>query len=309
MFDVDVAMAAWMGDRFGVASRSELKKLGLSDKQIDRRLSGGLLERIHCDVYRHLASVPASEAQIRAAVLAGGPMAWASGRSAMQLYGTRGRWDGQPEITILGCEWPDVSGVDVRRIDRIATQDHTHRFGIPVLAPPLALLLLGASESDRRVHVAVHDLVFQRLTARRHLVDVLTRYGGRGRRGTTKFRKAVRSLDRDGRASQTNLELDLLRLLAIHDLPTPQLQLPVLDADGMTRKLDLGFSEQMLDVETDGDRWHLNLYDRAADRRRDRALEAIGWDVQRYGSNDVHVDPGAMLARIRSSLLSDANAA
>ncbi len=118
------------------------------------------------------------------------------------------------------------------RLDRIAAQDHTKRFGIPVLAPPLALLLLGASESDRRVHVAVHDLVFQRFTARRHLLDVLKRYGGRGRRGTTKFRAAVRSLDEDGRASQTNLELDLVRLLALHGLPTPQLQLPVLGADG-----------------------------------------------------------------------------
>jgi very-short-patch-repair endonuclease len=119
----------------------------------------------------------------------------------------------------------------------------------------------------------------------------------------------VRSLDEDGRASQTNLELDLVRLLALHGLPTPQLQLPVVGADGVTRKLDLAFAEQMLDVETDGDRWHLNLYDRAADRLRDRALEEVGWEVQRYGSSDVHLDPGPMLARIRSSLVARAHAA
>ncbi len=77
----------------------------------------------------------------------------------------------------------------------------------------------------------------------------------------------------------------------------------------MTRKLDLGFAEQMLDVETDGDRWHLNLYDRAADRRRDRALEDVGWEVQRYGSSDVHLVPGPMLAQIRRSLVPERHAA
>ena len=31
--------------------------------------------------------------------------------------------------------------------------------------------------------------------------------------------------------------------------------------------------------------------------RRDRALSAVGWEVQRYGSNDVHLDPGPMLVQ------------
>ncbi|MGH9138412.1 MAG: hypothetical protein ACRD0G_15445, partial [Acidimicrobiales bacterium] len=164
MLDLDAAIAARAGDRLGIISLDECRDLGASWDFVKRRLCSGLLTQLHLGVYRHAAAPESFEGNLRAAVLAAGPEAWASGPSAMRLYGIRGEWSETPEVTVLGAETHLLDGVRVRRIDRIDERDVTRRFGIPVLAPPLALLLLGSTASERKVETAVHDTVHLRLT-------------------------------------------------------------------------------------------------------------------------------------------------
>lgn len=298
MYDLDVRLARFCRDHLGIVDRGECATLGLGPRSVDRRLRAGILDLAHPGVYRH-AAVPATfEGDVLAAIKAAGPgTAAASGPSAMRLYGARGEWDDRPEITIVGTEHLQLAGTRVRRIDALRPGDIHHRFGIPVLAPPVALLLLGASVPAHKVATAVHDLVFQRLTTRAKLLDALVAYGGRGRRGTVAFREAIASLDDGGGATQSTLELDLLRLLRLHGLPEPRLQHRV----GRFR-LDLAYPERRLDLEADGDRWHLSAADRRRDRERDAELRRLGWDVLRFGSDDVHVHPSRTAATVRASL-------
>jgi hypothetical protein len=222
----------------------------------------------------------------------------------MRLYGIRGQWSEEPEITVVGTRLPALEGVHVRRIDGVRPGDVHRRLGVPVLAPPLALLLLllGAREAPARVENAAHDMVFQRLTTKPKLLDTLDAYGGPGRRGTRSYREAVASLPEHG-ATQTRLELDIVRLARAGGLPPPALQHPAAGVDGGIYRLDVAWVEWLLDVETDGDRWHLSRADRARDRARDAALSAAGWAVLRFGSADVHEHPARTLATIRRSLL------
>src|SRR6187397_972166 len=97
---------------------------------------------------------------------------------------------------------------------------------------------------------------------------VLDRYAARGRRGVTKFRAALDSLPSDGTATERNLELDMVRLLRVSGLPRPKVQFRVVDAAGVARRLDVAYPDAMLDIETDGDRWHSLRGDRRSDRRR-----------------------------------------
>ena len=295
-------IAHWAADHFGVISLPEAEDLGVSYDEIRHYKRDVVLRRRHRGVYFHAAAPPTFEGELRAAVLAAGCPAWASGPSAMRLFGIRGEWSDVPEITVLGTEFHELQGVHVRRIDRLDPADCGMWFGIPVLTPPLALLGLGATYSERKVETAIHDAVHLKLTTRVKLLDVLQRYGGRGRRGTVKLRTAVRHLPKDGTATERNLELDMLRLLRANGLPEPAVQYPVLDADGRKRRLDLAYVEAKLDIETDGDRWHTMTRDRAKDRQRDRALIALGWEIQRYGSADIHLHAGRTLAKIRRSL-------
>jgi len=302
MFDLDLELARAAGAQRGYLTTADCDRLGASDAARKRRIDAGLLLPRHEGVYRHAAHPPTFEGELLAATMAAGPLAGASGPSAMRLFDVRGVWFPTPEITVLGTDLPILDGVHVRRIDRLDPRDLHHRHGVPVLAPPLALLLLGASASRWKVQTAVHDMVFQGFTTRGQLIDVLVRYGGRGRRGTASFRRGVRSLDPTGRATQTNLELFVLELVRSAGLPEPHLQFPVVDSSGRKRRLDLAWPDVKLDLETDGDRDHVSTAAKAADAARDAALKALGWEVLRPTSADIELRPATVLADITRSL-------
>jgi len=300
---VDLTIASWAGDRLGVAGRRELLRIGVTPDEIEYRVTDGTLIPLHEGVYRHAGSPASFEGAVRAAVLGAEPdLALASGPSSMRLYGIRGVWSESVEVMVAGSRRHLLEGVRLRRLDQIDALDISTRLGIPVLSAPLALLLLGATESERKVETAVHDAVHLGLVTRSSLFAVLDRYAARGRRGVTKFRAALDSLPSDGTATERNLELDMLRLLRLSGLPRPKVQWRVVDADGVCRRLDLAYPDVKLDVETDGDRWHRYRRDRRSDRRRDDALEALGWEVQRYGEDDIHQWPALTVRKIRRSL-------
>lgn len=300
MFGHDERLARWFAANQGIITTAIAADLDIGEDALLRRHRAGLLVREHHGVYRS-ATVPASpETRIRAAVEAAGAGAFVSGHSLMRVFDARGEWSDTPEITLLGTEHLELEGVRIRRIDRIQPYDIGRRHGMPILSVPLGLLTLGASASPWKVQTAVHDLVFQRHTARPLLIRAVKDYGGRGRRGMTSFRKAVNSLDPKGRATQTNLELTVVRAIADDGrIPEPHLQFPVLDADGTKRKLDLAWPDHGLDLETDGDRWHLNPTDKAEMQRRDAALLRVGYEVWRVDSDDVPGELAALLRRLR----------
>lgn len=193
-----------------------------------------------------------------------------------------------------------LDGVRVRRIDRIEPADRTRRRGLPALSPPLGLLTLGASAPPWKVETAIHDMVFQGHTARPLLLGALKVYGGSGRDGVAAYRDGVRSLDPKGRATQTDMEVRTIRTItADPSIPEPHLQLPVVDGDGRKRRLDLAWPEHGLDLETDGDRWHLNPRDKREMQRRDRALAAVGYETWRIDTDDVDHRLPEVVARLR----------
>jgi very-short-patch-repair endonuclease len=299
MFDHDVRLARWFADNDSIISVAEAGAIGVSAEAVKRRAARGLLVREQCGVYRDAAAPPTFRSSLRAAIAASGGRAFVSGPSLMRLYDARGTWSDHPEVVIVGEEHLELPGVHVRRIDRLDPRDVRPRLGLPALAPPLGLLLLGASEPPWKVETGVHDLVFQGHTARPQLVDVLCRYGGKGRWGTTSFRAAVESLDPKGRATQTNMELVSLRAIRDAGLPEPDLQLRIVDGDGRRRRADIAWPEQRLDLETDGDRWHLHPRDRRAMQVRDEALAAVGYTTIRADSAEVEHDLRGLIARLR----------
>jgi hypothetical protein len=55
-------------------------------------------------------------------------------------------------------------------------------------------------------------------------------------------------------------------------------------------------------VEADGDAWHRTRRARQHDRRRDVALANAGWMVLRFADADIVLDPGYVVAAIRTTL-------
>jgi len=300
MLDRDERLVRWCAGHRGVISLAQAAALGLDDRWMHRRVEAGLLVRRFDGVYVHRAVGDTFETSLAAAVLAAGPGAFVAGPSLMRIHGVRGSWSEEPELVLLGAKHVPLPGVRVRRIDRLGPRDTTLRLGFPALAPALGLLLLGATHGGQKVQTAVHDMVFLGFTTRGRCIDVLRRYEGPGRRGVVTFRRAVRSLDPKGRATQTNLELTVLNAVRAAGLPEPHLQFPVVDGDGRKRRLDLAWPEVRLDLETDGDRWHLSGPDRSAMAVRDAALRAVGFEVIRVDSGQVETDLSATIRRLHA---------
>jgi len=66
--------------------------------------------------------------------------------------------------------------------------------------------------------------------------------------------------------------------------------------------LDLAFDEAMLDIEIDGDRWHLSPTQVLKDRKRDRQLAELGWVVVRFRAIEIEDEPEEFVASVRRLL-------
>src|SRR5687768_3070443 len=83
----DVRLAARAAEQHGVVSRAQLLELGFSRRAIARRLASGRLHRRYAGVYAVGHDRLSREGRWMAAVLACGPDAVLSHRSAAALWG------------------------------------------------------------------------------------------------------------------------------------------------------------------------------------------------------------------------------
>ncbi|MCV7088785.1 DUF559 domain-containing protein [Mycobacterium interjectum] len=100
--------------------------------------------------------------------------------------------------------------------------------------------------------------------------------------------------------SQSPRESYLRLLLIDAGLPRPQTQIPVLAEDGIPfAYLDMGWEEQLVAVEYDGDQHRTDRRQYVKDIRRQEALERMGWIVVRVVAED---RPANIVHRVRSAL-------
>ncbi|MBW3548513.1 MAG: type IV toxin-antitoxin system AbiEi family antitoxin domain-containing protein [Actinobacteria bacterium] len=299
MTATDITLATAAADRHGIVTRGQIRRLGVSDGEVERRVDAGLLVPLHQGVYRHAAVPETVEAGLLATVLGSGDRAVASHRSAAWLHGLRDvpRW--RPEVTVSERRLPLLRGVTCHRTDLLEAADVTSVRRIPCTSVPRTLLDLGAVVPFEVVELASQDALIRNLTTSVELVCVLERVGGRGRRGTAALRAVVRaSLPPD--RIESRLEADLLRLVESSFVPPPVLQHEISLAGGGQARLDLAWPDLRVAVEADGRRWHSTRRDFERDLTRSRAITAAGWRHYRYGWADVHQRPGAVRAELEA---------
>lgn len=60
--------------------------------------------------------------------------------------------------------------------------------------------------------------------------------------------------------------------------------------------------ERYLDVECDGDTWHIGRESARRDRQRDNLLEANGWHILRFNTEEIQRDLPVVLSRVREAI-------
>ncbi|MEA2178258.1 MAG: hypothetical protein QOG77_1555, partial [Solirubrobacteraceae bacterium] len=204
-------LAELAGRQYGIVSRSQLTALGLDRGWVQRSVAEGQLLRLHRGVYAVGHRAPRREARWLAAVLACGPDAVLSHRSAAELWRIGGA-SGVPEVTLPRRIRP--RGI-VAHEAALAAADKALNGNIPLTSPARTVVDLAHVLAERDVERLVREAYFRKLVSAATLRDALTRRPSR----------LIRELLDDLNPTQSRLEDAFLRLCRRFRIPAPEAQL------------------------------------------------------------------------------------
>jgi very-short-patch-repair endonuclease len=288
------ARVAWVAARqHGVVAYRQLVGLGLARGAIEWRIAARRLHRLHVGVYAvgH-ANVSAHGSRL-AAVLACGPGALLSHRSAAAHLGLGPVVAGRLDVTCPGRTRVGHRGIAIHLPRRLNAEDATVHEGIPVTSLPRTLLdlaqVLGGRDVERALDAAERLHRFDLGAADRLLERT------RGHRGRGRFARALRN----HRPAPTRSELErrFLELCRNAGLPHP---LPNTMVAGI--EVDALWPHQRLVVELDGHAFHRTPLAFETDRRRDTTLQLSGYRVLRFTHRRLHDEPGEVVQTLRDLL-------
>jgi very-short-patch-repair endonuclease len=270
--------------------------LGLSESWIENRLRRGSLIRLHRGVYAVGHRSVTWEGRLMAAVLACGPGAALSHRSAGQLWGLVPRFAIEVEVTKPG-RFRGRRGIRVHEGMLLADEMTVER-GIPVTTVPRTMLDMAAMLDLRELERAWNEMEVRELWDVLSVPDLLVRHPGR--RGISKLRHLLAD-EEPGGITRNDFEEAFVALLDRHGLPRGRMNAD-LALRGRFFEIDCLWERERLAVELDGGGAHRTKKAFQSDRRRDRILVAEGWRTARSTWHQLRDEPDDVAADLRRAL-------
>jgi very-short-patch-repair endonuclease len=279
--------------QLGVVTRAQLLRIGLTRDAIDNRVKSARLHPIYRAVYLLGHPRPTDGARELAAVLACGPSAVASHRSAAGLWRLLpGRGD-LPDVTVPGRDCRR-RGIRVYLVAALDQRDVRTVRGIPVTTPARTLLDLAAVVTTRELEQALAEAHARRLARRGDLLSLLARVGRRP--GVAALRSLIEA-DITPALTRSEAEERFLALIRMTELPAPEVNVRV-----GCHEVDFLWRRQGVVVEIDGFRFHSSRAAFERDRLRDAALAAKGLRVIRVTWRQIVYRREALIARLAAAL-------
>jgi very-short-patch-repair endonuclease len=262
-------------------------------------VAAGRLTRIHRAVYAVGHGRLTGRGRCMAAVLAYGPGAVVSYRSAGGLHGIRRDNRARIDVTVPGTSARSRPGIHVHTTTTLEPIDITSVDGIPCTSVARTLLDLADVLDRRSVERAVDQAEVLHIFDLRAVDDVLAR--AVGRRGAGVLRGVLAAYD-GPTITRRELEERFLALCRAASLPSPAVNDWIVLGDGIAYQVDFLWREPRLIVETDGWASHGTRQAFENDRRRDRLLLLGGYEVVRFTWRDVLDEPAEVSATLRRLL-------
>ncbi len=282
--------------QYGVVSLAQLVALGASARTVRGWVASGRLQRIHREVFVVGHRSLRREGHWMAAVLACGPGAVLSHRSAAAHWDLRSSAATRLDVTAPLRAGRARVGIRVHCGARLAADEVTAHLGIPCTTVARTLLDLAVVLDQRPLERACERAERLELFDLWALTGLLARH--RGRRGSARLRMVLAEWDADLARTRSELEVVFLRQIIRTGIERPivngRIELP-----GMTPEVDFHWPDRRLVIETDGDAFHRTPRARSADAERDRALTDAGWRVHRFTYWDVVDKPDRTLTTVR----------
>jgi very-short-patch-repair endonuclease/predicted transcriptional regulator of viral defense system len=294
---VDAALARLAERQYGVVARRQLFALGISARTTERWIARGRLHGIHHGVYALGHRSLTSNGRWLAAVLAAGPNAVLSHRSAAALWGLRPAAGSRIDVTVHARGRGSRQGIAVHTTRELLARDRALRARIPVTSVARTLLDLAGAIPEQQLTRTFEQADRLDLLDLRAIHDVCLR--GRGRAGLGVLLRLL--ADQTGSAPATRSELERLFVdfCQEHRLPRPQLNALVAGFE-----VDALWPGKRLIVELDSFAFHKTRGAFERDRERDAALLIAGYRVLRFTHRRLQRDQAAVAATLRAALAS-----
>lgn len=287
---VDAAIVALARRQHGNVSREQLVGLGLGSAAITYRARHGRLHRVHLGVYA-VGRPPARPLeQAAAAVLACGPGAALSHRSALALWGFTDRWAERVHVTVPGDRRRAEIAIHCR--SPLARVDARRHLGIAVTSPARTLLDCAPTLTKPTLTRAVNDALRSPFLTRAQLAQVCARCPRHaGAKLLTWF------IGSPGAPTRSEFEDAFLVFCERFALPAPKVNTIVCGYE-----VDALFEAERVIVELDGWDFHQGRDSFERDRNRDADTLATGLVTVRITWERMTMTPAKEAVRLGAIL-------
>jgi len=266
---------------------------------IKTRVAHGGLSRLHRGVYAVGHRATTVESRWMAAVLAHGPEAVLSHRSAGQLWGLYPRSRIAPEVTCPGSG-KTKRGIVAHR-GSLPGDEVVRVRGIPVTSVPRTMFDLAGMLKEREVERAWNEMEVREYSDRLSVPHLLERYPRR--KGSVLLARLANRKTLPVGITRNDFEEAFLALIDRSDLPRPRMNAH-LALRGRFYEIDCLWERERVAVELDGGPAHMTKKAFHDNRERDRILTAEGYTATRITWHHLHDTPTEVADDLRQILTS-----
>ncbi len=263
----------------------QLRALGFGEGAIRHRVRLGRLVRLHHGVYAVGHERLRIEGRWLAAVLACGPGAALSHRSAARSLGLWRRSQARVDVSASRGR-AGQPGIELHRPRSLHREDVTEHECIPTTTVHRTLLDLASIVTPGDLERALAQAEVLRLLDIRGLSAAMER--ANGHRGLRALRGALAI---EPQLTRSALERRFLGLVRAARLPEPEVNLWLTLGAGEQFQIDFLWRDEHLAVEADSRRFHDHRRAFEGDRARDAKLTLAGYRPVRFTHRQITTDP------------------
>ncbi len=286
-------------DNHGVILRSQATDIGMTKKQIDRRVRRGQWVSGPARGGLILAKYATNPLSILAATTTTlDAIAW--GRSAVALWQLT---DHPTKPTVASIHQSRCAQVRTVRINTLAGLAQTTKLGIETITLEVALASMAISLDQKALDHLIDEAIRQQLTTWERVQNSFVDFATPSRRGSTLLRKIISERSIDSAIPLSDWSRDFANKLASSGLARPRMEHRVMATDGsLIAQVDLAYPDRRYAIELDSVQFHLNRSAFETDRRRDADLAQVGWRVSRFTWSQFRHDWDWVTTSIRAQL-------
>lgn len=296
----DRALLKQAARQHGVITRAQARAAGLSDHQIDHRITRGQLLPARRGVYVLAGTERTWIQEMTVAWLWIGREAVVSHRSASRLWNLDGCGDACLEVTVRR-KISSSDGVIVHRSKALPRFDMARVNQLLVTTPTRTMIDLGAVVETNALELALEDALRRRLTTVERLQRRLDDLATSGRKGSRALRRLLAERDPYS-ATESGLETKLWRFLRERKLPRPVRQYEVVEEGRVAGRPDFAYPDRCFAIEAHSYKHHSGRAAWESDLQRDRRLRRLGWKILYVTARDLEERPDEIEEEIRLAL-------